>query len=219
MLRGMFGKIDDLRRLRWLLALLFTALALPTGAVLWQAYGQLKWEAFHQHRGQAEALTVRINGVITEGMANAESRSFAEYSFLNITGDSDGGFLLRSPLSNYPVAEDLPGLIGYFQIDSEGKYSTPLLPDSGANVGTLGISESEFRERDLLSERIRGILEGNRLMEDKDTAGGPETQEFFDQLTQGSREKVQRGAELREQSNQPAPLQSRGNASSSPSTH
>ena len=46
----------DRRRLQLLLAVLFVALAAPTGAVIWQAYSRLKWEAFHQYRSQAEEL-------------------------------------------------------------------------------------------------------------------------------------------------------------------
>jgi hypothetical protein len=36
-------------RLTLLLLLFFLALALPTSILVYQAYGQLKWEAFYQH--------------------------------------------------------------------------------------------------------------------------------------------------------------------------
>ena len=37
-------------RLAVLLGLLFVALALPSSILVYQAYGQLKWEAFYQHQ-------------------------------------------------------------------------------------------------------------------------------------------------------------------------
>ena len=51
----------DKKRLRNLLALFFIALAAPTVVLIWQAYGQLKWEAFHQHRGVAEDIKKCLN--------------------------------------------------------------------------------------------------------------------------------------------------------------
>jgi len=187
----LLGRHYDERRLRWLLAALFLALAVPTAAVLWQAYGQLKWEAYHQLRGQAEELTERIDASIAEGMAAAEERSFAEYSFLNISGDPDAGFVQRSPLSAYPVVQDLPGVIGYFQLDSEGRFSTPLLPDSESGASALGLNNGEFGEREALAGRMRRILAESPVVEGREADDKPPSQEFFDELaqemTQGAR--------------------------------
>lgn len=205
----MLERVNDERRLKWLLLLLFIALAIPTGAVLLQAYGQLKWESFHQHRSQAEAVTAQINGDIAETLMTAETRSFAEYSFLNVTGDPNAGFLQRSPLSDFPVVQGLPGIIGYFQINADGSFTTPLLPGPSANAAALGISGSEYRERELLAQRIRSTLTGNRLMQDRDGVDSLETQEIFDELKEGARETVKSEMELRMQSNEPAPQEDR----------
>jgi len=43
----------DRIRLRNFLALFFLALTVPAAILIWQAYSQLKWEAFHQYRGVA----------------------------------------------------------------------------------------------------------------------------------------------------------------------
>jgi signal transduction histidine kinase len=209
MLGRILDRIDDERRLKWLLLLLFLALSIPTGAVLWQAYGQLKWESFHQHRSQAEAVTAQVNADIAETLMAAETRSFAEYSFLNITGDPDAGFLQRSPLSVFPVVQGLPGIIGYFQINANGSFSTPLLPDPSANAAALGISGLEYRERELLADRIRSTLADNHLMQDSDGVDSLETQEIFDELKEGEREEATSGMELRQQANAPAPRENR----------
>ena len=161
----------DKKRLRKLLALFFVALAVPTAVLIWQAYGQLKWEAFHQHRGVAEELTQRIDSQLNDMIRVADSRSFADYSFLVVSGDPNAKFVQRSPLSNYPVAASLPSVLGHFQVDSQGAFSTPLLPAVGTKVGDLGISDSEFAERQKLARDIQEVLADNRLVQAQAIAG------------------------------------------------
>lgn len=157
----------DKGRLKLLLAVFFVALAVPTGALIWQAYSQLKWEAFHQHRGLAEDLTERINAGLIDMVRTADARSFADYSFLNVTGDTQYNFVQRSPLSAYPVTEDLPGVLGYFQVDSNGVFSTPLLPPQGTAAEKLGIGAAEYDARLSLAQQIQTVLADNRLVQSR----------------------------------------------------
>jgi signal transduction histidine kinase len=159
------------KRLRNLLALFFIALAAPTVVLIWQAYGQLKFEAFHQHRGIAEELTQRIDSQLNDMIRVADARSFADYSFLVVSGDPNAKFVQRSPLSTYPVAASLPSVLGHFQVDSQGAFSTPLLPAVGTKVGDLGISDSEFTERQELARDLQEVLADNRLVQSPAIAG------------------------------------------------
>jgi signal transduction histidine kinase len=154
----------DTGRLKGLLAVFFLALAVPTGVLIWQAYGQLKWEAFHQYRGVAESLSNRIDSVLMTQLETAEARSFADYTFLVVAGDQKLNFVQRSPLSEFPVAQDLPGIIGYFQVGTEGEFSTPLLPPGNADPASFGISADEFEQRTEVALKIREILSDNRLV-------------------------------------------------------
>ncbi len=154
----------DKRRLRNLLGLLFLGLAIPTAILIWQAYSQLKWEAFHQHRGAAEELTRRVDSNLAAMIQLADARTFADYTFLVVSGDPSANFVQRSPLSAYPVIADLPGAVGYFQVDTDGTFSTPLLPPAGTDASVLGISASEYDERLELAEQLRKILADNQLV-------------------------------------------------------
>jgi signal transduction histidine kinase len=154
----------DKGRLRNLLTIFFLALAIPTAVLIWHAYGQLKWEAFHQYRGLAEELTSRIDARLIEMIRSADTQSFADYTFLIVTGDPSANFLQHSPLSAYPVTGDPPGLLGYFQVDTRGEFSSPLLPPEGSDPGKFGIGEDEFKDRLLLTREIREILADNRLV-------------------------------------------------------
>ncbi len=151
-------------RLKGLMAVFFLALAVPTAVLIWQAYGQLKWEAFHQYRGVAEGLSKRIDSVLMSRLEMAEARSFADYTFLVVAGDQELNFVQRSPLSEFPVAQDLPGVIGYFQVGTEGEFSTPLLPQGNADPATFGISADEYRRRTEVAQKIRQVLSDNRLV-------------------------------------------------------
>ena len=161
----------DEGRLKRLLALFFLALAVPTGALIWQAYSQLKWEAFHQYRGLAEDLTSRVDARLIDMINTADARSFADYTFLNVTGETKAKFVQRSPLSTYPVTEDLPGVMGYFQVDTDGSFSTPLLPPEGADAEQLGIGSVEYGKRLQLAQEIQAVLAENRLVQSRADVG------------------------------------------------
>ena len=53
----------DRIRLRNFFVLFFLALAAPTVVLIWQAYSQLKWEAFHQYRGIPSRSTSMASSV------------------------------------------------------------------------------------------------------------------------------------------------------------
>jgi len=150
------------RRLTLLLVLFFVALALPTSILVYQAYGQLKWEAFYQHQQLARELTLRIDGGFRDLIEREENRPISDYEFLNVTGTEGAAFLQRSPLSEFPLETEVPGLLGYFQVDAAGQLRTPIVPE--ANASNYGISSSELQQREQQAGRIRGILDQNRLV-------------------------------------------------------
>lgn len=152
-------------RLRWLIAGFFLALLVPTAILINQAYSQLKWEAFHRHRVMAEELTSRINRQLLELISNEEKRSFTDYSFLNVVGDPAANLVQRSPLAAYPAKSSFEGTIGYFQIDSLGVLTTPLLPSKGGQASIYGISNAEWKGRKTLQKNIYDILSQNKLIQ------------------------------------------------------
>jgi signal transduction histidine kinase len=159
------------RRLTMLLVLFFMALALPTSILVYQAYGQLKWEAFYQHQQLARELTLRIDGGFQDLIEREENRPISDYEFLNVTGAEGSAFLQRSPLSKFPLGVEVPGLLGYFQVDAVGKLRTPIVP--AANASSYGISTSELQQREQQEGRIRSILDQNRLVGKSDVTAVP----------------------------------------------
>lgn len=155
-------------RLRLAIGIFFISLLLPTGYLLVYAYSQLKWEAFHQERVLAEELVKRIERRFAEVIDAENARPFTDYSFLNVSGNQKSNMLHRSPLSQFPVQGSIPGILGYFQIDQNGKFSTPLLPSQRlANVSNVGITGSEFDARRQAHNNIYQLLSGNNLVANK----------------------------------------------------
>ena len=167
MLRSSLTGWTRQRLILWL-GVFFLALAIPTAVLINQAYRQLKFESFHQYRLLAEDLSKQIDRQLQASIASESARSFTDYTFLNIAGDPKANFLQRSPLSAYPVQSSLPGIIGYFQIDAQGKFSTPLLPQDTNTALAYGVSNSELRQRRTLQARLHQILSENHLVQ---TAG------------------------------------------------
>ncbi|AKH20111.1 sensor histidine kinase [Sedimenticola thiotaurini] len=149
---------------RWLL-LFFLALLIPSGILIQQSYSQLKWEAFHLYRVQAEELSSRINERLMRLVGTEEQRGFTDYAFLVVAGEARAGFVQRSALSRYPVEAPLPGVIGYFQVDDAGRFSTPLLPAPPDQAARYGISAAELAQRQSLHNRLQQILSENRLVQ------------------------------------------------------
>lgn len=156
------------RRLRVIMVLFFLALAVPTLVLVLQAYSQLKWEAFYQHRVMAEELVQRIDRRVAELIETESARTFTDYTFLNIAGDINANFLQRSPLAAYPVNSAVPGVIGYFQVDNQGLYTSPLLPEplpiGDRAMQQYGLAAVEVAARQQASDRVYRLLRDNNLL-------------------------------------------------------
>ena len=161
----------DPARLRLLLALVFLLLAMPTAALLWQALGQLKWEAWYQYRSQAEELTRGIDRDITAAMAAADARSFGDFAFARPAGDPGANLFERSPLAAWPIVADMPGVIGYFQVGGDGEFSTPLLPADDGDAAAFGLRADELLARAGLARQIQSVLADNRLVRERTGPG------------------------------------------------
>ena len=158
----------DKKRLRSVLILFFLALAIPTTFLILQAYSQLKWEAFHHYRTQAEELSSRIDLRYKELIEKESARAFTDYSFHNIAENNDEQYLQRSPLSAFPVNSKFPGIVGYFQIDNNGNFTTPFLPPITetqlSDNKNYGLSADEKISRKNIHNTIYQILSSNKLV-------------------------------------------------------
>lgn len=156
------------RRLRLLMSVFFIAMAIPTAVLVIKAYDQLKWEAYYQHRQLAEELANRIDQQLNAYVDLEDDRLFNDYGFIVVEGDKTNNYVARSPLSNYPIDTGFPGIVGYFQIDANGEFSTPLLPNTLSLSTGYGISQTDLQARLLAQAEIEDVLSSNRLVVKKE---------------------------------------------------
>ena len=158
-------RLNNTLQLRLVLGLFFLLLAVPSVIIVREAYSQLKWEAFYQYRNLAEELSLRINNRFSQIVSAEETRAFADYSFLVVSGTPEANYLQPSPLSRFPVAADIPGLMGYFQLNAQGHFSTPLLPQPALQASNYGVSATQIAQRQELQQQIQAILSDNQLVQ------------------------------------------------------
>jgi signal transduction histidine kinase len=157
-MRVQFDTRTERNRLRLLLGVFFLALAVPAIVLVQQAFKQLELDAFRRYQLLAEEFSERVDQGIAEAVRTEDARRFTDYGFLVVAGDPEANFLQQSPLAAFPVTSAMPGVIGYFQIDSAGALTTPLLPGPDVDAGAYGITAEEVARRAAVESEIRLIL-------------------------------------------------------------
>lgn len=145
------------RRLKWTLGAIFAALLCASAVLIVQSFERLRLEAFHGQRALAEEVVARMNEELRRLLAVEEGRPPTDYDFLVVSGER---YVQRSPLSSLSPESALPGAVGYFQVDADGRFSTPLLPADVRDLDALELTEREFEERRRSEIRLRRLLEG-----------------------------------------------------------
>lgn len=154
----------SLWRIRLLiLAFLFSLASLGLFLVK-QAFDQLQWESFHRYQSQAIEFSDRIERELKAALEIEYQRSFGEYSFTVARGNPGNVFVQRSPLSNLPQSAEFSGFVGYFQLDDNNHFSTPLLPEVRAQALAFGLSDDDIAEREARQSKIKEILVENGLL-------------------------------------------------------
>ena len=147
------------RRLRYWLLAFFFAISVPVYFLLHKVYSQLENETWYRQRNQAEALVQRIERQLLEKLQPEQNRPIAEYSFFNVLENPllQSTTVNFSPLAELPPKSDMPGLIGYFQIDPDGSFHIPALPELDSDSQS-GLSAEELTSRMALKQKLWGLL-------------------------------------------------------------
>jgi hypothetical protein len=185
------------KRLTWTLAIVFAVLALAGGILVNHAFGQLRYEAYFTQRQLAEDFASRVSQQVSQWMSVEDGRPPTDYEFLIVSGEA---YVQRSPLSTLTPDSPVPGLLGYFQVDAQGRFSTPLLPVSMDDDQNVGLTETEIAERASAAETMRQILaqdsvasapapaeaRADRLARSEAAAPAARNRQIFDELQKGA---------------------------------
>ncbi len=151
------------KRLFFGLLLFFIIISLPIYFLLNTLYAQLENEAWRQQRSQAEQLVDQLETELVKTIQPEQARPIAEYRFFNVLENRllQSTSINFSPLSKMPPQSTVPGLIGYFQIDPDGSFHIPALPEISPEQQSAlptELSPAALKERIALKHRLRGLL-------------------------------------------------------------
>lgn len=129
---------------------IFFAIAVPVGILLARSFSQLQTGAQHAYQEHAYLVLEMLNQRIHSDLAIEEKRSYTDYRFIRTVPVLGGEEVTISPLADMPVNSQYAGIVGYFQLFSDGSVQTPVLPD--------GFLENIVLEDRAERERIRREL-------------------------------------------------------------
>ena len=146
------------KRLVLIYSAIFAVIALPVAGLLYDSYLHMQDESKAEWAMHATQVLKMANNRIKDDLAIENKRSFMEYRFIKVAKTiSAGEQPTYSDLAlNFPVTScnsdsskldycsQYAGLIGHFQIDPDGVFSTPYLP-AGA-LGQVQLENKEIRE-------------------------------------------------------------------------
>jgi len=166
----------SLQKTRWLFIAFFLALATPASILSFKAHEQLRWQVLHQYQQDVQAFAQQIDASLAKAIDKEESRADTDYTFFVLAGTPEAKFIQRSELSKFPVESELEGVIGYFQIDENGLFSSPILPSdyvqSEVQPLLYGISNEENQLRREVVQSVRSILSQNKLVANQQKGDG-----------------------------------------------
>ena len=180
-------------KLRIYFVTFFLLLAIPLGLLLKRTYSSLEQESFFFYRRAAESVLVNVGEALLGNLQTEESRPYTQYRYVHVAEHPvpDQAGLNLSPLAAFPVQSEIPGILGYFQIDPDGSFHTPLLPDAEQQPGLM-VPRRE--ERETLHSRLASLIANDRpgFPLEKDAAAD-------DVLDEASQSPEQQEGEFRQQ--------------------
>ena len=185
------------KRLIVIYSAIFAVIALPVAGLLYDSYLHMQDESKAEWAMHAAQVLKMADNRIKDDLAIENKRSFMEYRFIKVAKTiSAGEQPTYSDLAlNFPVTScnsdsskldycsQYAGLIGHFQIDPDGVFSTPYLP-AGA-LGQVQLENKEVREsfQNQLKFIVRDMgIKNKGTAATQDTSKGSENYNALDQL-------------------------------------
>lgn len=185
------------KRLVFIYSAIFAVIALPVAGLLYDSYLHMQDESKAEWALHASQVLKMANNRIKDDLAIENKRSFMEYRFIKVAKTiSAGEQPTYSDLAlNFPVTScnsdsskidycsQYAGLVGHFQIDPDGVFSTPYLP-----AGVLGQVQLENKEiRESFQNKLKFIvrdmgIKNKGTATSQDTSKSSENYNALDQL-------------------------------------
>ncbi|MBO7131057.1 MAG: HAMP domain-containing histidine kinase [Fibrobacterales bacterium] len=144
-------------------SVIFFVVAVAVVLLMTRTVAQIRSEASLALRQRGELTVQVLNQKLADVLAKENNRSFSQYRYYMTVPSLSGEETVLSPLADYPVRGDIPGMIGYFQIDPDRSFHSPMLPEDPAKRRQL----ASYPERVALLNRLESIVKNRDLGERK----------------------------------------------------
>ncbi|RYV02118.1 hypothetical protein SOPP22_11160 [Shewanella sp. OPT22] len=167
--KSLLSYSERLKRLRWFTALFFSLLLASTLFSFYVIHNKIEQEQFHEYQQQVDDVTQRINKRTFKRIALSNATPPAEFDyFLHLYNPATEQLTKAiSPLANRKKYTHFEGLIGYFQIDNNGRFNSPAWPyilESERDKKALTKPKKSNHEARALTIRLREIAyQSNKL--------------------------------------------------------
>lgn len=152
------------RRLGLALFAFVICICAPLSLLIHYVHLEVRRENARQAQEWASDILAQLSSRVAELLRSEQLRPFSDYSFFDYQSNfslNKVAALRQSPLAYFPPRTDLPGLVGYFQIATDGVFESPLLPQINPNsLDKLGelIPEQELSARYLSWNQLRELV-------------------------------------------------------------
>ncbi len=127
-------------RLRLLFAAIALALLIPVGLIVRQTARSMAFERAKEHEAIASRTFDEMQRALDDLLATEEARPPGEYKRYYVPNGNEA--LTRSPLADLPYP---PYVLGYFELDQNRDFQTPLLPGQGSGADERARKIAELR--------------------------------------------------------------------------
>ncbi|RJE76761.1 hypothetical protein BGP78_12320 [Pseudoalteromonas sp. MSK9-3] len=148
-------------RLRVFTLVFLTLLLTPISLVLYKGYTQFEQDLLTEYQSKTQEITSQLNLRLFKRIVFDNALSTREFNYYQHIYNPSTQKISRvpSPLSNPDYHTRFTGLIGYFQLDKEGNFNSPVWPHTIKSPKRLITpqDDKEMRERKKLALNLYNI--------------------------------------------------------------
>lgn len=179
------------KRLRVFTLLLFLMLFIPASTISYLGFQQLHKDVLVKYQRHTEKITTALSMRLFKNRVNANALPISHFDYYHLVYNPVTENLTQtlSPLYNPDSYQEITGLMGYFQIDLDGNFNSPVWPyeldseeDNLSNAETLSAQLTSRRE---LALELKNIVFSSKQMNDllnQNLASAEDRFEMFDDV-------------------------------------
>ncbi|PKF57914.1 hypothetical protein CW748_05180 [Alteromonadales bacterium alter-6D02] len=159
-------------RLRCFTGLFFILLFVPVTTVFYISFKQFENDLLTQYQRQAELFTDKLNKRIFKRVALANALPSDEFDYYQTLYNPVNQQVTQalSPLTKLETFERFPGHIGFYQIDQQGQFNSPvwpepITPDADVTIGQQQLSP-ELIKRQQIVQRLHQVTSSSEKMQE-----------------------------------------------------